>query len=494
MAKGQIGDATHTRHLKDILKRIHGSSTVRDSLFEIASDFFKGAPENEKKLAFAKQQVADAQEQLDMLDNPEQIQKITLKKDKLTAALKELEQELDVERFKRLDKITALAQEIMSEIQGKNTDEMNSNTARALGTLQLVSPTQGKEVAKQNQKTKHLYKAIVSVRLLHCLIEENKLGEQYISDKYAQNQDFMTTHDAREIDSSPLRLDVEIPVIIASLCQDIGQMHPDAIKILKGDEGNLDEFRMLEKEDRNNLLKINYTHSLKFVTQGLGMAKYVGNSREERNEFHQNEKNKLQFIRTLLKSAVNPGDGIGNLLKVPQVYCSVVMSTKANYTYESLPRVGMVMEKGAEVGAYNRAVSECLINMLGAYPQGFGIAYIPKDSDGFDIERYEYAVVNALFPANKDAPICRVATRGLQFNAFAINHVIGKANNLFYANTRKKLEKVNKSRLVEILRELKSDFSENEDTELIPKCWHPQDFFSYTRTQNLWNKVETHKN
>lgn len=154
----------------------------------------------------------------------------------------------------------------------------------------------------------------------------------------------------------------------------------------------------------------------------------------------------------------------------------------------------MVMDKGAEVGAYNKEVSNALIEILGVFPQGYGVAYIPKDSDGFDIERYEYAVVNSLYPKKTEAPICRVATRNMQFNAFAINHIIGKANNLFYAPTRKKLEKVSKVRLIEILRELKSDFSENEDADLIPKCWHPQDFFSFSRTQNLWNKADSIKN
>lgn len=494
MIQGQQGDASHTRQLKDILKRIHSLSPLKDSLFEMATEFFAEAPENEKKIGFAKSQIADVEEAIDMTDDDERLHTLSQKKTKLEGSLNIIEKELEEKRLKRLHSLKKLCAELMSNIEGKNLDDENNNIARSLGTLQLLSPTEGPTVAHQNQKTKHLYKAILSVKLLQDLLQRGTITETYITEKQNADQDFMMGKSIDQKDSSPFRNDVEIPLIIACLCQDIGQCHPEAIQILKGENGDLDEFRMLEKEDRGNLLKINYTQSLKFVTYALGLDKYAGNSKEERSAFHTNEKLKLQFIRSLLKSAVNPGNGIGNLLKVPQVYCSVVMSTKSNYTYESLPRVNLVMEKGAEVGAYNKEVSDTLIEILGVFPQGFGVSYIPKDSDGFDADRYEYSVVNSLYPKDINAPVCRVATRGLQFNAFSVNHIIGKSNNLYYSFTRKKLEKVSKERLVEILRELKSDFSEADDVELIPKCWHPQDFFSFTRTQNLWNKAEAYKN
>lgn len=494
MIQGQQGNASHTRQLNDILKRINSVTPVRDSLFEMAAQFFEEAPEVEKRFSFAKAQIADVDESIDMTEKAERLETLTQKKVKLEQNLRDIEMEQDEKRLVRLERVVKLCTELLQSLQGKNPEESNSHLARALGTLQLLSPTEGKDVAQQNQKTKHLYKAILSVKLLQHLMVKGNIKEKFIKEKQDADIEFMLGKNEKERADGPFRNDVEIPLVIACLCQDIGQCHPDAVKILKGQEGDLDEFRTLDKEDRNNLLKINYTQSLRFVTHGLGMSKYHGSSKKERIKFVHNEKNKLQFIRTLLKSAINPGDGLGNLIKVPQVYCSVVMSTKANYTYDSLPRVNMVMEKGAEVGAYNKEVSESLIEILGIFPQGFGIAYIPKDSDGFDVERYEYAVVNSLYPKNIEMPICRVATRNMQFNAFAVNRVIGKANNLFYASTRKKLEKVNKAKLVEILRELKNDFSESEDVDLIPKCWHPQDFFSFTRTQNLWNKAEVHKN
>lgn len=493
MAQSQNSDSTHTRTIKDLSRRVVDQTPVKDSLFELAEAYFRNQDENEDKYRFADEQVKEAERELDENDNEAREEKLKEKLVKLREVRTDLTKMLDEVRLERFEKAQKLASEIMLEMQGKTPEEFNNNVARFLGTLQLLSPTEGKGVAKANQRTKHIYKAVLAVRLLHHMLDNKMLHDSYIKSKQEEQKQFFATHSDKEIAHSPFRLGVEIPVIIAALCQDIGQLHPEAKQILFGDEGDKDEFRMLEKDERNELLKLNYTQSLKFVTHGLGMDKYRGNSKEEREQFQEDQKQQLQFIRELMKAAVNPGDGIGNLLKVPQVYCSVVMSTKSNYSYETLPRVSAVMDKGAEVGAYDKEISDALMSMVGWFPQGFGVTYIPKDSDGRDADRYEFAIVNSLYPQAQDVPICRVATRGLQFSTFSLNHAIGKHNNLYYANTRKKLERMSKKRLEEILRELSSNFAERRNMDLIPKCWQAQDFFSNAKTQNLWNKAETYR-
>lgn len=492
--QGKMGDSSHTRTIKSFITRIQEQSIVKDSLYESAIHYFENLPEQDKKIGFAEAQISDAQDALDQCENVGKKAQLEDKVQKLKSHLIDIQKEIDADRLVRLEKANQLAMDIMHEIQGKSPAEMDINVARFLGTLLLVSPTEGKQIAKINQKHKHLYKAVLTIKLMHHLVEQNALRHDFVKKKYQQHQKFLIDKGYEAIDESPFRRDVEIPVVIAALCQDIGQFHQDAQLILKGEEGDLDEFRMLDKDDRNNLLKINYTQTLKFVTHGLGMDRYRGNSKEEKVEFQQNEKDKLTFVRDLLKQSVNPGDGIGNLLKVPQVYCSVVLSTKANYAYDALPRVNVVMEKGAEVGAYNKKVSQTLMSILGIFPQGFGIAYIPKDGDGFDLDRYEYAIVNKLYPPSIETPICRVVTRGLTFNTVSINNVISKGNNLFYHNTRNKLEKMSKQRLQEILMSLSSNFEERRNQDLIPACWHPHDFFGTPRAQNLWNKADTQKN
>ncbi len=494
MAQNKTGDSSHTRNIKSLIARIQENSIVNDSLYELAVVYFRELPKVEQDLNFASGQISDTEEAISHCADASKKESLEKKLKKLQNHKSVLMKDIDEKRLARLEKAKKIAADVLLEIQGKSPADMDNNVSRFLGTLLLLSPTEGKNIAKINQRHKHLYKAVLAVKLLHHLLQNDAVPHGYIKEKYKEHQAYLAQNHNADLDFSPFRQDVEIPLVLAALCQDIGQFHPEAQLILKGEEGNLDEFRMLEKEDRSNLLKINYTQTLKFVTQGLGMDKYVGNSKAERVNYQENEKAKLTFLRELLKSAVNPGDGIGNILKVPQVYCSVVMSTKSNYSYEALPRVNIVMEKGAEVGAYNKKVSQELMSMLGMFPQGYGVAYIPKDSDGFDLERYEYAIVNKLYPPKPETPICRIVTRSLTFNTVTINNVISTSNNLFFSGTRKKLEKMSKQRLQEILMSLSSNFAERAQQDLVPSCWQPHDFFGSSRAQNLWNKADTQKN
>ena len=332
-------------------------------------------------------------------------------------------------------------------------------------------------------------KTALCLKLLDYLLEQKLITNSFVLQKHHEHLIWKSSKDKSKPEYSPFRSDIQIPLIIAALFQDVGHYHPDAQLILKGPDGRMDEFRALDKDERTQLLKISYQQALRYTTFGIGVATYRGNSRQDREIFYKEEQEKLKFTRTLLKSAINPEQGIGNLLKVPQVYCSVIMSTKHNYSYEHLPRVKLVMDKGAEVGAYSAAVSKSLIDITGVFPQGYGITYIPQDSDGHDLDRYEYGIVVGLFPDDIEIPECRMATRNLAFNAFGVNVIIGKENNLYFGVARKKLERVSEERLEEILRKLWSNYEERKHLDLIPKCWFPYEYFTYSKFQNLWNKA-----
>jgi hypothetical protein len=206
------------------------------------------------------------------------------------------------------------------------------------------------------------------------------------------------------------------------------------------------------------------------------------------------EQDKQNFISHLLKSAIQPEDGIGNLLKIPQVYVSVVLPSKANYQYEQLPKVSALLKAGVTKGWYPAAIVESLLKVTGYFPQGYGITYIPKDSDKQDLDRYEYAIVNGLYPLEPEQPICRTVTRNLTYNTFGINVVVSVDNNLYFPSAQQKLEKMSEERLQEILSKLVSNLEERTTMDLIPKCWHPDEFFTMMKNQNLWNRVDTIRN
>lgn len=461
MSKGPIGESSFSKAIKTLIHRIHDNSRLADSVYEKATGYFELIEVQEEKLKNTK----DAYQR------------------------KKLLSEYDELRWERREPLIKLCRDILSLSEANNNGSTHSNSAKMLGTILLLSPTEGKQVAKANQKSKHLYKAILSLRLLDQLLIDSVIKNEYVLGKYQDRKIFDPEDKNQTFEGCPFREDIQIPLLLAVLLQDIGQCHVKSIEILKGKEGNKNEFRVLERDERKAFLTNSFEQTLRFVQKVVGPARYIGNSKDERKVFNQNEKTKLTFILTLLKSALDPKEGVGNLLKVPQVYTSVVLSTKSNFAYHTLPRVSLVIDKGAEQGAFSEAAAKSMMKILGVFPQGFGITYIPKGSDNNDLERYEYAIVVGLYPSQSNVPICRAATRNLEFFSAGTNYRIKPDNNLYYAKARKKLEIVSEKRLREILQMLWSNYNEEKDLELIPKCWSPYDFFAYKKHQNLWNRT-----
>ena len=489
MTLGSIGKSTYSKAVASLINRIYDSTSVADSLYEQAGLYFQQALQQQELKTELAQQVMlfeNRQQQASQRD-------MALVERNLKQAQTEqqnFQQARNEEASARMASLKRLCRDILDLCQGESAEETIQLSAKLLGTIQLLSPTEGKNIAPSNQKSKHLYKAVLSLRLLDKLIEDGELNNPYVQQKLIESQDRKRLPDEHH----PFRDDVQIPLLIASLLQDVGSCHPDAQLILKGADGKADEFRVLENDERSCLLQISFREGLKFVSQGLGLEKYTGNSREERDLHRKREAERQNFVLFLLKNAVKPEHGIGNLLKIPQIYTSVVLSTKSTYSYEALPKVALVLEKGVEKGVYSKVAVDALLSITGVFPQGYGVTYIPKDSDRQDLDRYEYAIVTGLYPEDIRQPICRMVTRNLTYNVSAMGCIISVANNLYYSPARKKLERISEERLLEILSKLVSNFEERKNMPLLPRCWHPDEYFSYVKNQNLWNKVVINHN
>ena len=83
-----------------------------------------------------------------------------------------------------------------------------------------------------------------------------------------------------------------------------------------------------------------------------------------------------------------------------------------------------------ERGYYHKAAVDALLKITGLFPQGYGVTYIPKDSDKRDLDRSEYALVVSLYPPALDMPICRVVTRSMTFSNTGTNVVVSVDNKL----------------------------------------------------------------
>ena len=464
----KVSHQTHsTRQVKSLLDRMFSRSPIKDSVLDRAVTYYQEYP------------TVDAE--LSRLQNSADLQK----------ELKLFEQQLRLERTERHTHLLEICLEIIDLTEAENINECHRKSAQLLGTIALLSPTEGKKVAPTNEINKPLYKAVLCLRLLDRLCMDNKIADPYIS-PFLENISPTRYSEFATIDPEGYQNfihQVKVPLVMAAIIQDIGNFHPDAQWILTGESGVLDPYRVLEIEDRKQLLQINYRETVKYLVNGIGATGYVGNSKEERDSFNKNEHSKLVFIKRLLKSSINPKAGSGNLLKVPQIYASIILSTKANYNYKLLPKVFQVLNQNAERGGCSQVVVDALYKITGMFPQGFGITYIPLDNEGKQQETYEYAIVNQLYPADPLQPICRIATRQLAFISFGQNIIINNSENLYFTETAKKLASISKERLNEILELLASNYQERQQLDLLPRCWHSHEFFSIKDNQKLWNKT-----
>lgn len=445
----------YTRQAQALLTKTYGRSMLKDSVLERAIVFF---------------------EHHDFISS----------EDSVSSERQELQKLEQKERYSHLQSI---CYEIIELAEGDCFDESNRKSAQLLGTVQLLSPTEGNKVSINNEQCKPLYKAILSLRLLDRLLLNNEINEPYIMKVLEgfEGQSFADFDIAARARFNEL---VKIPLVMAALLQDIGHNHEDGRKLLFGNSGKEDPHRTLEAEDRKKLLQINHKQTLAYISSGIGIPSYVGNSKTEREQFILDEKLKHQFIRKLIKSSFKAQQGIGNLLKVPQIYVSIIFSTKANYNYKLLPKVYQVLNKNAELGACSTKVVKALYQITGMFPQGYGVIYMPEDELGQQADCYEYAIVNRLYPDNPEQPLCRIATRKLAFIGHGHNVEVKKGNNLYFPEMAKKVAKLSKERLNEILELLSSNFQERQELDLLPRCWHANEFFSVKSNQKLWNKSD----
>ncbi|MFQ3188994.1 MAG: hypothetical protein ACI936_000114 [Paraglaciecola sp.] len=481
---GPMGESTFTKAVNSVVEYIQNNTPIKDSLFEQAQYYFDISFKDKKSLLDLHAKVENIKTSVQTADRKT---KIVIHK-KLDTAQRLLKKENTRQQQTctlRSKNVKDLCTRLLMLSEADSWQETQVNSAKLLGTLQLLSPGEGTKLAQQNQRFKPAYKGVIALRLLDKQLKEGKINNQYINERYQER----LRYSEQEGDLTLFQRDVAIPVLTAALFQDVGLLHPKAQLILKGEDGTLDEFRTLEIEERRALLKINHEKTLDFITYGLGMEQYIGNSKQERTNFDLNEKEKLIFIRTLLIDALKPKLGDGNLIKIPQIYASVIFSSKQNYNFLDLPKAGLVITRAAAGGSICKVYADSLLSIVGHFPQGFGITYIPKNDDKQDMERYEYAIVTGLNPSDPYIPRCRVATRNLTFIAGGHTKSINIESNLYFSVAKRKLEIISPARLEEILSKLASNFEERKTLDLIPSYWNPYGFFCYKKLQNLWNKA-----
>lgn len=485
MPSKQQSDTNFTKQVKDLLNRIYGRSAVKDSLLDRAIDFYEQRP-------FYQQTLDNLTAEINELKGNGASSSAN-KLVKLERQQQDLILEAKANAMERHGILFQLSEKILALVEGDSFEESVRKSAQLLSTIQLLSPSEGKKTAQIHERYKPLYKAVVAIRLLDQLCIDNadclsiETIQNIVSKYHGTSYKELNKLDSEAYKS--LQSTIKLPLIMAALLQDIGHFHPDAQALILGADGKQSPFRVLPVEERKKLLQINYKETIAFLAEGVGVPSYIGNSKVERDKFNLEEHQKLIFIKQLLKTSIAPKKGIGNLLKVPQIYTSIVLSTKASFSYKLIPKVYQALYQNSSHGTCCVNVVDTLHKITGDYPLGFGITYIPFESDGSHSESYEYAIVTQLYPEQVDSPTCRMATRHLTFIGHGQDIVVKPTENLYYVDTAKSFASLSKDRLNEILELLSSNYQERKELDLVPRCWIPYEFFSVKDNQKLWNKT-----
>ena len=473
-AQSQNPDSIYTQQVKQLINMIYPKDMGHGSVFEDASHYFSITPSLE-------QHIEDLKAQLKRIEGNRNKEVLA---EQLAQQVKNSSDKLEQERLARLERLDAVSTKIIELCEGETWQETQQLSAKLLGTLMLLTRGPEGNFARVHMRFKPLYKAVLTLRLVDRLLEHDTIAHKYLS-KY---REAASRFRGNRYWCDKWKVELGRPLITAALLQDIGLQSPSAQTILKGENGDLNEFRLLEASQRKELLKVNYHFTLKYLSQGLGLPVYVGNNREERERFNQIHKDAMEFLLHLVKDAFVSKTGLGEIVKIPQIYVSIVLSTKSDYSRLSLPKGYMLIEQLAKKGGLNKQLAQDFVELVGYFPQGFGITYIPVNEKGQEKDQYECAIVVGLNPANPAEPLCKVVTRNQNYITSGAQEVIPKGRNLYFPSNRKKLLRMGQDRLGEIMSQLSSNFTPDAVDDLVPSFWEPFDFFGFKKHQNLWLK------
>ncbi|MDP2714860.1 hypothetical protein [Rheinheimera sp.] len=379
-----------------------------------------------------------------------------------------------------------VAEKILLLTEGQTEAETLNRSARLLGTLQLTVPDSPRRWREVQFGYKALYRATLSLRLLQHMLQQQLLNDPWIQQHYARR-------DTKDPDC-PYRLNVQLPMVIAVLLLDVGMLHPKALAVLAGSNGNLNPHRPLQADERQQLLQLSAKARQHFFAQALAVVRFRSNNKLEQQQDMAQQQQRLDFTERLLAATDDPASALGSLLKVPQVYSSIVLPGRQRFAYEALPKATLVLKDAVKRGELNAQFVGHLLKITGVFPQGFGVVFIPAQNDLSLAEKYELAVVNQLYPAKAEEPLCRIVSRNLQYRRGGHNSCISVAHNLYFRPARDRLAIMPQQRLQDILASLSADFEPGQLRRFIPRCWHPEQFFSQSEHQNLWNNAPQRQN
>ena len=162
------------------------------------------------------------------------------------------------------------------------------------------------------------------------MLKNQQVENEYIVSRFHESSRFSSPKAGADV-LNIFQRDVAIPLLSAAIIQDIGMQHPEIQRLLKGSDGSLNPFRVLEKDVRVPLLIMNHEQTSEFALRGLGEAEFTEEDddsaafSERKARFCKRESNRARLLQSMLNSAVKPDGALGSILKAAQIYTSIVL-------------------------------------------------------------------------------------------------------------------------------------------------------------------------
>jgi hypothetical protein len=478
----KFNNSSYTISVDVLVNAISGVNPEKQSLYQNAADYFKNEPTNKQKLIQLEDTIREVKLSLQMQSG----KSARLLKHQLRHLNKKYEFECSsqqTQKTQRLNDAINVCLQILSLTEGENFEETQLKSSKFLTSLVLFSPAEGIKLAELHHRLKPAYKAVLSIRLLDKLVSEGVINNTYILKNYDANKRYEAAITHYECYTQS----VILPIMLAAIFQDVGLQHPSLTELMEGQKGDKDRFRLLEKQEREEMLALNYQYTIDYLKNGLGCQQSGAELKHEIAEFNEAEQKRLKFQLSLVIDANISKRGTSEVIKIPQIYVSVIFSTKRDYQRKNLPTASILIAQLAVQKVLNPKVSDAFVNIVGQFPLGFGIAYVARDLNGNELDFYEYAIVSRLNPAKPEQPICRFVTKNLMFLPYGKTGVVKKEHNLHFQTARKKLIKIGPKRLAEIMEKLTHKYSVEKSKPIIPYFWEPHVYFCVQGNQNLWS-------
>lgn len=347
--------------------------------------------------------------------------------DKDENASKKIKQKINSERAQRYQELDHLIDNMLDLLDSPKI------FSQFLGTIALSTPLPDEKVrCVRNEKFKPIYIAALTVALFDQARCQNSFENEYIKsnieDIFTDKTINLNMYHPDLSDDCKIKYREEIlkPIAKASLMQYIGSYSQEAEDIFKGDR-----YRSLQIDERNQLIEVMANKSKDYIKFGIGIPQKRFDKKDERAEYLAYESLKNKFMLDVISSLEVNNNELGDLIRIPMVYASFIVSTKPEYEYEVIYDAFDIIKDGGSRGSYNQKYVDLFLKMVGRFPLGSGIFMIAKENNV--IER---AIVSSLYPQNVDEPICKQITKNQIQSLNQTEVIVSKHANIFFESSR----------------------------------------------------------